>query len=239
MPRRNDNPRAADGHRLDRVGYECGDPLYHLARIAIKTGPREEALRYLHGVLDRTPEDPRALALLFALTDRAEYRERLQDHYSELDAALLIGGASLWAGNAAAALSALSPLAEALPEYRTGLIYHAIALGLNGQHAAAIAAYGEAMAKAEDPVMQEAHIIAIFRAAAEADRSDASAWRRYARVLLQFGRYDGAIDALKRVQGMLPDAQWGLQGEIDYVTGLRKRAVAPRQGLIRPKQPAP
>jgi len=175
-----------EGHRFARVFDGSSRPEFYLAVIAASRGDRPGAVKRLEQALEKSPGDPFALSWLTALTGSQEHRRLLYRYFDDLDAAFLLGQASLKLGDAEAAVKAFSAVARLVPEYRRGRIYLAAALGAGGHFEQAAEMYLDAVRDRPEPALLEPEVLAIFAGltAKHPDSTDALSWQKF--VLCQY-----------------------------------------------------
>lgn len=191
---------AAAEREVYRGAQQPSQPRFYLARIAALEGDREGAVRWLEEALDRSPGNPFVLAELWVLTGDPRHRERLLRLPGAIDARYLAGRALFFHGRAPEAAAELAWVVDRLPQFRTGRIYLAAALGAAGHVDEGAAHYLEAVRRQPDPLLLSAPISDLFRRWAALHPEDAQTRLIAAHVLHEHGRFRAALALLEGVE---------------------------------------
>jgi tetratricopeptide (TPR) repeat protein len=218
-----------EGHRFDRGFVQSSQPAYYLARVSLARGDREGAERLLQEALARAPGDPFVLAGLAALTGEARYRGLIVRYFGTAHAAFLTALFQLGTADRqdvqafTEAARGFMETARHVPELRRARIYLAAALAAAGDVEQAAERYMEATAQRQEPVLAEDWILRAFAQRADEHPGDAEISYQYGVVLTRFGRFEQALEVLRRAWQIEPRPEWATA--IAHAERLR---VAPR-----------
>ena len=220
---------AAAESEVYRGARQPSQPRFYLARIAALEGDRERAVRLLEAALGRSPGNPFVLAELSVMTGDPRYRQRLLRLQGAIDGRYLAGRALFVHGRASAAVAELAFVVDRLPEFRTGRIYLAAALGAAGRVDEGAAHYLEAVRRRPDPLLLSAPVSDLFRRWAALHPDDPRTRLVAAHVLHEHGRFREALTLLEGMEGP-PDSLRKAADE--EIRRLRRalRAAAQRPG---------
>ncbi|MBN1128949.1 MAG: glycosyltransferase family 39 protein [Chitinispirillaceae bacterium] len=182
-----------DRHPIRRVFSQPSEPLYYRALVALRSNRPAAAREYLDRGLKQSPGDPWLLSLRAAASGDNRFRALITRYYSEVDAAYFMGRAYYALERFSEAAGSFSYLTEKLPEYRDGLVYHALALGRSGEIEPAVRLIREALRRRPEPLFREADLLAIAQRHAQMHPDDVAAQELCGDLLKSFGRYDEAL----------------------------------------------
>jgi len=191
---------AAAEREVYRGAQQPSQPRFYLARIAALEGDRERAVRRLEEALDRSPGNPFVLAELWVVTGDPHHRDRLLRLQGAIDARYLAGRAFLFYGRATEAVAELTWVVDRLPDFRTGRIYLAAALGAAGRVDEGAAHYLEAVRRQPDPLLLSAPISELFRRWAALHPENPRTRLVAAHVLHEHGRFREALALLEAIE---------------------------------------
>ncbi len=207
-----------------RDQYQSSELFFYLGLNAEQQGDRARAIELYKTALQRSPGDPWTLSHLAVLSGSADYHQMLFRYFDDVDARFFLGQAHLESGNGPEAVKCFSYVLSIVPNYRRALVYHAAALGTNGQYEQGIARYREAIKIRPDPVLLEKEILFLFRNYSEQKEKDVYAQYSYGIVLRQFGHYQEALAIQEQALLSAPDTS-AIQKEIEL---LRKEIHLPK-----------
>jgi tetratricopeptide (TPR) repeat protein len=211
-----------EGFRFKRDYDQSSQPLFYLAKVALKKDNRSAALALLAKARREAPGDPEVLALSHVLTGQAEYSERIERYFDGLDRDFLVGNAFLEAGEAERAVPYFTRLCRRLPLYRRGQIYLAAALAGTGQYEKGAEIYFAALGKRRDPVLLQNEILQGLRRWGDVPPPSARSHFFYGQALRQFGLYAAAMKE-QMIARLLSPGHPLVEKEIRFLVELIKR----------------